>query len=111
MLRESWEEIILKDEFDKHALQNWRSVHASIMKESNKEEKFFSWIKSQLQKVQAVTYGNCALRTIYYIINISLKQANHLIEKHGMIPFAVDYMTMVVEFNKKDIDLLLICHL
>jgi NUDIX domain len=108
LLRESWEEIILKDDFGNNALQNWRSIYTDIVDNvnifnsaSSADEKFFVWLESQLSRCQTTTYGNCPLRTIYYIVDITKEQADYLIKTHSMIPFAVDFMISTVAANRK----------
>ena len=100
LLRESWEEIVLKDDFHKASLQNWRSVHDGIKKGKDADSKFFTWLEKQLVKCPTTTYGNCPLRTVYYIVDISKIQATYLMETHGMIPFSVNFMSSTVTHNR-----------
>lgn len=102
LLRESWEEIILKDNLVKNAsIKNWQAVYNQIITSEDMDSKIFTWIISQIPGCLTTTYGNSPLRTVYYIVDVSEAQAHHLISIHGMVPVSVDLMKTIVQFNKK----------
>ncbi len=102
LIRESWEEIILKDNFGKNAsIKNWHDVYNQIITNDDADSKLFTWIINQIPNCLTTTYGIRPLRTVYYIVDISELQAHHLIKNHGMVPLSIDLMKTVIQFNKK----------
>lgn len=102
LIRESWEEIILKDDLGKTAsIKDWQAVYNQIITNDDVDSKLFAWIISQIPNCCTTSYGNSPLRTVYYIVDISEMQAHHLIQNHGMIPVSINLMKTIVQFNKK----------
>lgn len=100
--REIWEEIILKGALgpnnNKH-LRNWKQIRLNIMNSNHYDQVLCTQLYNRLRKSKAVSYGGNAFRTIYFIVDITLQQAQHLICYHGMIPLSVDILNHIVAYN------------
>jgi hypothetical protein len=102
VFREIWEEIILKDklgEGNHKYLKNWAELRKDIVTSDEPSKKICHKIYKTLPKCQMVPYGSCALKIVYFIVNISPTQAKYLIDTHSMIPIPVSSLKHVVDFN------------
>lgn len=100
--RELWEEIILKGALgpnNNKYLRNWRQIRENIMQSSDYDQAFCTYIYDSLKRAKITSYGGNAFRTVYFIVEINLHQAQYLIQTHGMIPISVDIINHVVSHN------------
>ncbi len=104
MFRELWEEIILKDQLGegntKH-LRNWEDIRNTIINSTAYDEQLCYYIFKSLKKCPMVSYGTGALKTIYFVVDITLEDAKHLINKHNAIPLSVNIINFIVNSNKR----------
>jgi len=102
VFREIWEEIILKDklgEGNNKYLKNWAKIRKDIVASTDTDETICHDIYKQLASSKMIPYGSCALKIVYFVINITLDQAKHLISAHNMIPIPISIIKHVVDFN------------
>jgi len=102
VFREIWEEIILKDklgEGNHKYLKNWDKLRNDITTSDEPEKKLCHDIYKSLPNCQLIPYGSCALKIVYFVVNISPEQSKFLITQHKMIPLPVSSLRHVVDFN------------
>jgi len=100
--REMWEEIILKDDFegDAHHLRDWRKIRENIVRSNDLDERLCRELYDELRYSTIITYGNCPLKTIYFVVDVTADQAHYVIDKQKMIPVQVDLYNYIVSHNR-----------
>lgn len=100
--REIWEEIILKGALgpnNNKYLRNWREIRQNIMHSTDRDQVLCTQLYNALKTAKAISYGGNALRAVYFIVDITLAQAQYLIYQHGMIPMPVDIISHIASHN------------
>ena len=106
--RETWEEVILGDIFPLEGnwhLEDWPAIRQKILSSDEQNQKLVSDIYKKLQNAPNVIYGSCPLKTIYFIVTISLAEATTLINNHNLIPVSSGLLKTVISnpgFTKKN---------
>lgn len=100
--REVWEEIILKDQFNGRRLHNWHSIRKQIMESDHSDAVLCQKIYGALHTCKVSTYGSQPLKTVYFIIDVSIQDAEYLIKTHNMIPISTEMLDYVVQYNKQN---------
>lgn len=100
--REIWEEIILKGALgpnNNKYIRNWKQIRSNIVQSTDYDQVLCTQLYHALKTSKAVSYGGNAFRTVYFIVNISLIQAQYLIYNHGMISLPIDILGHIVSHN------------
>lgn len=100
--REIWEEIFLKGALgpnNNKYIRNWKQIRNNIIGSKDYDQILCTQLYNALKTAKAVSYGGNAFRTVYFIIDINLVQAQHLIYLHGMIALPVNILSHIVAHN------------
>lgn len=100
--REVWEEIFLKDilgEGNHKHLRNWAEIRDTITHSNDPDMVLCHQIYKSLINGPMMTYGRCALKTIYFIVDVTADQAKYLMNTHRLVPLSVNVISHIVDFN------------
>jgi len=100
--REVWEEIFLKDvlgEGNHKHLRNWADIREEMITSDDVDKMLCHQIYKSLKSGPMMTYGRCALKTIYFIVDVTASQAEYLINAHKLVPLSISVINHIVDYN------------